>query len=208
MAVIRSYCSSATNIEERTPVLSKLSACQSIGFIIGPVLQAALVPIGYPGLVNVTEFHFNMYTAPALISVLIYLGLAILYLVYFNEYVVLDNATQIDAKLVENNNINDSSIESLKNLPPPDYWAIGLTLLLFFINCFLFSFYETLSSPLTIDMYAWSKTQATLYNGIILGVIGIGSVAVVLFVSFLSRKYYYYYCYYCCYNYNLNIYLK
>ena len=33
-AVIRSYCSSATNLEERTPTLSNISACQGIGFIL------------------------------------------------------------------------------------------------------------------------------------------------------------------------------
>lgn len=33
-AVIRSYCSSATNLEERTATLSNISACQGIGFIM------------------------------------------------------------------------------------------------------------------------------------------------------------------------------
>jgi hypothetical protein len=75
----------------------------------GPVLQAAFVPIGYPGPVNIDAFHFNMYTSPALMSIIIYLGLALLMVRYFNEYVVLDNAIQNDtAKIVEiNTGTND-----------------------------------------------------------------------------------------------------
>ncbi len=74
----------------------------------GPVLQAAFVPIGYPGPVNIDAFHFNMYTSPALMSIIIYLGLALLMVRYFNEYVVLDNAIQNDtAKIVEINTGTD-----------------------------------------------------------------------------------------------------
>ena len=135
-AVTRSYCSSATNIDERTSILSNISACQGIGFIMyvyllylfkkiffrlkifkilsitsGPVVQAAFVPIGFPGPVNTNAFHFNMYTSPALMSIIIYLGLVILMLRYFNEYVVLDNAIQNDTtKIVEINSTNNDGM--------------------------------------------------------------------------------------------------
>ena len=56
-------------------------------------MHAALVPINYPGL-NSDIFHFNMYTSPAFLSMLIYLILTILIIYKFTEYVVLDYETQ------------------------------------------------------------------------------------------------------------------
>ena len=38
-------------------------------------------------------------------------------------------------------------------------------------------------------MYAWSKSEATLYNGLILGGFGIFAVVIVLISKILSRKY-------------------
>ena len=136
----------------------------------GPVLQAILVPIGFPGLIRSNLFHLNMYTSPAILSILIYFILTILIMYKFNEYLVLDNSVveknsiNSDSNLLINFNFNkifffqksnsiiyfssslffqDDLSESIKNLPPPDYVAIALSLLLFFINCFVFSFYET-----------------------------------------------------------------
>ena len=79
-------------------------------------MQAAFVPIGFPGPVNTDAFHFNMYTSPALMSIVIYLGLALVMLRYFNEYVVLDNATQNDvAKIIEiNTNTEDGKLIDIK----------------------------------------------------------------------------------------------
>ncbi|CAF0817949.1 unnamed protein product [Brachionus calyciflorus] len=186
-AVIRSYVSSATNMEERTAALANISACQGLGFIIGPVLQAALVPIRYPGLIEMKGFHLNMYTSPAILSVLIYLVLILLIVFKFNEYVVLDNS--IIQKTSLSINTEESFAESLRNLPPPDHTAIVLALILFFINCFIFSFFETLSTPLTIDMYAWSKSEATLYNGLILGGFGVFAVFIVLSSKILTKRF-------------------
>jgi hypothetical protein len=136
------------------------------------VLQAALVPLGYPGSINSAYFHLNMYTSPALLSIIIYAVIVVIIFYKFNEYVVLEQDSQNINKVYGDDSINvndadygkikynlilkkytsnfnfltiieSSLVESIRNLPPPDYLAIGLTLLLFFINCFIFSFFET-----------------------------------------------------------------
>ena len=69
-------------------------------------MQAALVPINYPGL-NSDIFHFNMYTSPAFLSMLIYLILTILIIYKFTEYVVLDYETQdINRLFISTSSIN------------------------------------------------------------------------------------------------------
>ena len=46
----------------------------------------------------------------------------------------------------------------------------------------------SLVSPLTIDMYAWTKAESTLYNGIILGCFGFFAVAIVLLSKVLAKR--------------------
>ena len=50
----------------------------------------AFVPLGYPGVLNINEFHLNMYTSPACFSIVLYIFLVLLIIKMFNEYVVLD----------------------------------------------------------------------------------------------------------------------
>lgn len=66
-------------------------------------MQAALVPIGYPGLINSTVFHLNFYTSPALLSIIAYAVVTVIMVYKFNEYVVLDNkALDIDQVFEKN----------------------------------------------------------------------------------------------------------
>lgn len=54
-------------------------------------MQALLVPVGFPGIIDVHGFHLNFYTSPSFLSIAIYLILIWLVIFKFNEYVVFDN---------------------------------------------------------------------------------------------------------------------
>uniref|UniRef100_A0A8D0H4L2 Major facilitator superfamily domain containing 8 n=1 Tax=Sphenodon punctatus TaxID=8508 RepID=A0A8D0H4L2_SPHPU len=118
VAVVRSYIAGATSLAERTSAMANTSACQAIGFILGPE----------------------------------------------NDDVV--QATQ--------GNI--------------DHIAVVETNILFFVILFIFAVFETIATPLTMDMYSWTRKEAVFYNGIILGAIGIESVIVFMAVKILSKK--------------------
>lgn len=51
-----------------------------------------------------------------------------------------------------------------------------------------FSHEFSIATPLTMDMYSWTRKQAVFYNGIILSVVGIESVIVFMAVKALSKK--------------------
>lgn len=96
VAVVRSYVAGATSLKERTSAMANMSACQALGFILGPgtgetltiwtwacsslcgvlrgwcvcpALQAGLSFIGEKGFtLDVIYLKFNMYTAPALLA--------------------------------------------------------------------------------------------------------------------------------------------
>jgi hypothetical protein len=45
-----------------------------------------------------------------------------------------------------------------------------------------------IASPLSIDMYAWSKEESTRNNGYLLGGLGLMSVVVLIFTKLLARR--------------------
>ena len=60
----RSYVSSATLLAERTTHIAYLSLFQTLGFILGPLIQALLAFLGQRGTLGMNgEFYVDMYTA-------------------------------------------------------------------------------------------------------------------------------------------------
>uniref|UniRef100_A0A8C7WXI7 Major facilitator superfamily domain containing 8 n=1 Tax=Oryzias sinensis TaxID=183150 RepID=A0A8C7WXI7_9TELE len=71
VAVVRSYVAGATSLRERTGAMANMSACQALGFILGPALQAGLSFIGEEGVtVDIIKLQLSMYTTPALLAAL------------------------------------------------------------------------------------------------------------------------------------------
>ncbi len=62
-AAARAYVSKVTTLEERTTHIALLSLFQTIGFVIGPGIQAALTPIGDGPIDEESVVVVNMYTA-------------------------------------------------------------------------------------------------------------------------------------------------
>uniref|UniRef100_A0A7N5J9H7 Major facilitator superfamily domain containing 8 n=1 Tax=Ailuropoda melanoleuca TaxID=9646 RepID=A0A7N5J9H7_AILME len=136
VAVIRSYISGATCLQERTSSMANASACQALGFILGP------------------------------------------------EHRVDDSGRQC-----KNVNFEEASTDEAQ-VPQGniDQVAVVATNVLFFVVLFIFALFETIVTPLTMDMYAWTREQAVLYNGIILAVLGVESVIIFMGVKLLSKK--------------------
>uniref|UniRef100_A0A8D0H3A1 Major facilitator superfamily domain containing 8 n=1 Tax=Sphenodon punctatus TaxID=8508 RepID=A0A8D0H3A1_SPHPU len=163
VAVVRSYIAGATSLAERTSAMANTSACQAIGFILGPVFQTCFTLIGEKGVTwEIIALQVNMYTAPVLFGALLGVINIILIFAIFRGF----HATQ--------GNI--------------DHIAVVETNILFFVILFIFAVFETIATPLTMDMYSWTRKEAVFYNGIILGAIGIESVIVFMAVKILSKK--------------------
>uniref|UniRef100_A0A8C0IUX6 Major facilitator superfamily domain containing 8 n=1 Tax=Chelonoidis abingdonii TaxID=106734 RepID=A0A8C0IUX6_CHEAB len=72
VAVVRSYIAGATSLTERTSAMANTSACQAIGFILGPVFQTCFSLIGEKGVTwEIIDLQVNMYTAPVLLGALL-----------------------------------------------------------------------------------------------------------------------------------------
>ncbi len=62
-AAARLYIAKVTTLDERTTHVALLSLFQSLGFILGPALQAALSPIGEKDVPATSAVIFDMFTA-------------------------------------------------------------------------------------------------------------------------------------------------
>uniref|UniRef100_A0A8C0CNR4 Major facilitator superfamily domain containing 8 n=1 Tax=Balaenoptera musculus TaxID=9771 RepID=A0A8C0CNR4_BALMU len=136
VAVIRSYIAGATSLQERTSSMANTSACQALGFILGP------------------------------------------------EHRVDDSGRQC-----KNINFEEASTDEVQfpqgNI---DQVAVVATNVLFFVILFIFALFETIVTPLTMDMYAWTREQAVLYDGIILAALGVEAVIIFMGIKLLSKK--------------------
>ncbi|XP_043109328.1 major facilitator superfamily domain-containing protein 8 [Puntigrus tetrazona] len=186
VAVVRSYVAGATSLKERTSAMANMSACQALGFILGPALQAVLSFIGESGFsVKAIQLQVNMYTAPALLAACFGIINILLVILVLREHCVDDHGNHIRA-------INYTSEEQVDVAPEVegdiDQIAVFTSNVLFFVILFIFAVFETISTPLSMDMFAWTRKEAVLYNGIILAAIGFESILIFLVVKVVSAR--------------------
>uniref|UniRef100_A0A4W2FIB1 Major facilitator superfamily domain containing 8 n=1 Tax=Bos indicus x Bos taurus TaxID=30522 RepID=A0A4W2FIB1_BOBOX len=185
VAVIRSYIAGATSLQERTSSMANTSACQALGFILGPVFQTCFALIGEKGVTwDVIKLQINMYTAPVLLGAFLGILNIILILTILREHRVDDSGRQC-----KNINFEEASTDEVQ-VPQEniDQVAVVATNILFFVILFIFALFETIVTPLTMDMYAWTREQAVLYDGIILAALGVEAVIIFMGIKLLSKK--------------------
>uniref|UniRef100_A0A8D3BYD6 Major facilitator superfamily (MFS) profile domain-containing protein n=1 Tax=Scophthalmus maximus TaxID=52904 RepID=A0A8D3BYD6_SCOMX len=179
VAVVRSYVAGATSLKERTGAMANMSACQALGFILGPALQAGLSFIGERGVtVKIIDLQINMYTAPALLAVAFGLINILLVVLVLREHHVDDHGRHIQAI----NYILEETEETI------DQVAVLTSNVLFFIVMFIFAIFETIATPFSMDMFAWTRKEAVIYNGVIMCCIGFESILVFLVVKVVSQR--------------------
>ncbi|KAK9398878.1 major facilitator superfamily domain-containing protein 8 [Crotalus adamanteus] len=186
VAVVRSYIAGATSLTERTNTMANTSACQAVGFILGPVFQALFSLIGEEGILwKLIYLRVNMYTAPVLFGSVLGIINIVLIIAVFREHHVDDMGqpqNSINTETEENNDVVQDNQQYI------DHVAVVSTNFLFFIILFIFAVFETIATPLTMDMYAWTRKKAVFINGLILGAVGVESVVVFLAVKELSKR--------------------
>ncbi|XP_052891993.1 major facilitator superfamily domain-containing protein 8 isoform X2 [Anopheles moucheti] len=182
VAVCRSYLSAATKVKERTSAVSMVSLAQTLGFIVGPVLQGAVTMFGEDGLPLIkNKLHLNMYTATGWINVF----MGILNFCLFLPFVFKEKRIAAREAMMQQG--LQSEKETWKSMKP-DYLSAWTLICAFFILVFNFVFLETLATPLTMDMFAWTKGEALYYMAWIMAVGAILASAVFLMIDPLCKR--------------------
>ncbi|XP_003706792.1 CLN7/MFS domain-containing 8 [Megachile rotundata] len=181
IAVARSYLSAATKFAERTHAVSMVSLAQVLGFVVGPGLQAAVTPLGENGFYFI-NLPINMYTMTGWINVIMgVLNFALFLPWNFTEYrIAIREAMRNEGKQTE-----EETLRSIK----PDYVATWTLICAFFVLVFNFVLIETLSTSLTMDQFAWSKSEALYYIGIVMSVGAIASCVTFVMIEPLCKRF-------------------
>ncbi|XP_075999972.1 major facilitator superfamily domain-containing protein 8 [Genypterus blacodes] len=186
VAVVRSYVAEATSLKERTGAMANMSACQALGFILGPALQACLSFIGEHGVtIKIIDLQLNMYSAPALLAAAFGVINILLVVLVLREHIVDEDGRHVRSINYTSEDRVDTSEEPEETV---DQIAVLTSNILFFIVMFIFAVFETIATPLSMDMFAWTRKEAVLYNGIIICCIGFESILVFLVVKLASQR--------------------
>lgn len=160
--------------------MANMSISQALGFILGPVLALAFVPLGDNGIhIRAVKLELNVYTAPGFLGAVLALLNIVLVVLYFKDYNINFDTGDVGSRA--------SSIQHSDSIVPDKRAVIGC-IGLFFVVFLVFTVFETITTPLSMDEYAWTSVQATLYTGILFGVAAIISVVVFMIAKPLSRK--------------------
>eukprot|EP00794_Sanderia_malayensis_P007058 gene7058-7850_t len=176
VAVCRAFLSESTTLNERVKAFADLSIAQALGFFFGPVMQVAVVPVGKRSYyVKPLRMYIDIFTLPGYLGVIIGIICLIVILCYFRE---------------TNNEVlhkEEKDKQPTGDIAKPDFKAIGVMSIMFFVLLSIFSLNETIMTPLVMDEFAWTDQQAVLYGGILLAVSGIIAVLAFQLVKYLAK---------------------
>ncbi|ODM98429.1 Major facilitator superfamily domain-containing protein 8 [Orchesella cincta] len=189
----RTFVTQGTLLAERTQAISYLSLSQALGFVLGPVGQLVLKPLGSIGIPMIEDkLSLNMYTAVGWLTAA--LGLTNLILLHpklFGESDIAVREAQMKAKLAQRNGgsklnlMNDNN--RLKHLRP-DYTGLSVIVITFFIVFFNFVLLETLGTPVSIDQFGWSHETAITNVGLTMIISSVVSTSIFFLIPRLAKK--------------------
>ncbi|XP_071950216.1 major facilitator superfamily domain-containing protein 8-like [Antedon mediterranea] len=179
IAITRTFVSAATTLEERTDATVHLMASQTMGFLLGPVLQTAFVPLGEEWIRwDAIKLRINMYTMPSILIALMALVNFLLIIYVFQDIHIADDPDDPDGEYEE-----ETTEEYRSELVTCFY--INLAYCGIMVT---FSFTETLASPYAMHILGWSRSLAVRNISLIMALLAILGIGSVLLLKVLSSK--------------------
>ncbi|XP_046639325.1 major facilitator superfamily domain-containing protein 8-like [Daphnia pulicaria] len=169
------YISKATTAKERTTFIAINALVSTIGFIVGPAVQSALIPLGTDNL------RWNMYTAAGWLAASLTLVQVILFFpCIFQEFNMAEkeanwNKMKNQKKTQRTNNQgfkrfhntdNYSAVDERKR----DLIGVGICIFNFSVAGFILIMIETLATPIAMDQLAYTDDEAVKKVGIVLSI--------------------------------------
>lgn len=207
-ATIRSYVAEATFTSERTSQMSIISSFQSLGFTIGPGIQAALTPLQCTNTTGQEQyFSFDMYTSAGWVSALVgTISFGLFLPCIFKEIDVSkkerfyhiaceQKSKKGTGSMSSSTNVAEtgggvtSDEASVDRLPNPDYLAAIICIFTFFTYIFNFVLVETLGTPMCMDQFGWTEETTVLYFGILIAASGIMCVLLFGIIGPLGKRF-------------------
>ncbi|KAB7501034.1 hypothetical protein Anas_00498 [Armadillidium nasatum] len=175
VTLCRSYMASSTTMKERTTKIAILSAAQSSGFILGPLLQTIFTA----SIDGVKKYQATGWFAASL-------GIVNFILMtpwIFKECNIVEK--EHHQKSAQTSSTSETSSSSSK----PDLYSIAGLLTSYFFSMMIFVFMETLAVPLLTDQYAWGNDKAIIVVGVLTVCTGFVAIGMVFILKKFLYKY-------------------
>jgi len=186
VATTRALGSKLSSTKDRTKTMARLVLSASIGFIIGPGLQAVAKPIGPEGFyVKSIRLRFNLYTAPCVVIIVASIINAIAVQKYFVKELVSMKSAKTSDRIISKLKAEDS----VAIHEPFDFAAMLCCLVFWFVVIGVYVLNETVISPLIMNEYGYSHDKTTFYASLILMAGNVMAIFGFLTAVPLSRKY-------------------
>ncbi|KAI6173253.1 hypothetical protein M3Y98_01062000 [Aphelenchoides besseyi] len=177
ISLLKAYTTTATVASDRSRGIAYVTGAVTVGMILGPAFQLAFVGLDYPGYSLPFKYQFHLYTAPAYGACLsnIFCLLIVRFLFRENEVGLLTQTTDTGNKV---------------KLPPYDFVAIAVCYLTRFTQIFVHTNIETLSAPLSMAIFAWSKHDVVEFIAISQAAMsGLALLIYFLFIVFKADRF-------------------
>ncbi|RXG52608.1 Major facilitator superfamily domain-containing protein 8 [Armadillidium vulgare] len=178
---------SSTTMQERTTKIAILSAAQSSGFILGPILQTIFTA----SIDGVKKYQATGWFAASLgiVNFILITPWIFKRKAYPKRYLSSLKECNIVEKEHHQKSAQTSTSETSSSSSKPDLYSIAGLLTSYFFSMMIFVFMETLAVPLLTDQYAWGSDKAI----IVVGVLTVCTGFVAIFMVFILKKFLYKY---------------
>ncbi|CAI4226883.1 unnamed protein product [Auanema sp. JU1783] len=174
ITLLRAYVSTVSTKDDRMRAVSCVSGGIAVGSMIGPALQLLFTPLGENGFSVFGFFQFNVYTGPAILSLILNLAGIFLVKFCFNETILPFDC--------EDGSKPGSRVRA-------DVLALFIIIATRFSQIFLHSTTDMINSPFTMMMFEFTKEEAVKYNALVYAVAGsLGALMYVFFIVFNVGK--------------------
>ena len=181
-APIRAYIAGATYNSERNNHFAILSLFQTLGFMVGPALQALLTFLECSESYSPGELKLDQYTATGWLGAIV----GLLSLLSFSPWTFTEyNVSRAEAEQI--NKEADSSSQDILTMRP-DTPALVALITAFFVLLFNFILLETIGTPLCMQQLGWTESTSIRNLGIIMSLGAVVSMAAFGSIPFVTKR--------------------
>uniref|UniRef100_A0A0N5CGG1 MFS domain-containing protein n=1 Tax=Strongyloides papillosus TaxID=174720 RepID=A0A0N5CGG1_STREA len=168
ITLFKAYGASGSTVKDRSIAIAYITSGVAFGLAIGPVFNLLFTPLGYPGFIFL-GIRFNMYTLPAIASVIANILCLIVMKYFFVEHY---------AGVVNKEGKNS---ENYQSIPKYDRIAIFVIYVTRFCQFFVYTNLEALSSPISLMLFGWTKKYSISVLSTAQGFLGLCAFLVYFF---------------------------
>ncbi|KAI6205121.1 hypothetical protein M3Y94_00756600 [Aphelenchoides besseyi] len=190
ISLLKAYTTTATLASDRSRGIAYVTGAVTVGMILGPAFQLAFVGLDYPGYSLPFKYQLHLYSAPAYGACLSnILCLLIVRFLFRESEVGLMTETTVRIRRKSSLICVQDTGNKVK-LPPYDFVAIAVCYLTRFTQIFVHTNIETLSAPLSMAIFAWSRHDVVEYIAISQAAMsGLALLIYFLFIVFKADRF-------------------